>query len=117
VSLPLNSRPLMILRLATSATHDIGSTPQGNAHERAYLTRGWAEGEQESTNVLVDPDVVADNLRDSTGWRLGDAMDGSSLSSDRSSGTRGIGEVAQHVRTTNTNNNTPISEARLDERS
>jgi hypothetical protein len=29
MSLPINSRPLMVLRLATSTTHDIGSTPQG----------------------------------------------------------------------------------------
>ena len=29
MSLPINSRPLMVLRLATSATQDIGSTPQG----------------------------------------------------------------------------------------
>ena len=29
MSLPINSRPLMVLRLATSATQEIGSTPQG----------------------------------------------------------------------------------------
>jgi Protein of unknown function (DUF3237) len=29
VSLSINSRPLMVLRLATSATQEIGSTPQG----------------------------------------------------------------------------------------
>src|SRR2546423_5178129 len=29
MSLSINSRPLMILRLATSATHDVGSTPHG----------------------------------------------------------------------------------------
>lgn len=29
MSLPINSRPLMTLRLATSATHEVGSTPQG----------------------------------------------------------------------------------------
>jgi uncharacterized protein DUF3237 len=29
VSLPINTRPLMVLRLATSATQEIGSTPQG----------------------------------------------------------------------------------------
>ena len=29
MSLPINTRPLMVLRLATSATQDIGSTPQG----------------------------------------------------------------------------------------
>jgi glucuronate isomerase len=29
MSLSINSRPLMILRLATSATHDSGSTPHG----------------------------------------------------------------------------------------
>ena len=30
MSLPINSRPLIVLRLATSATQEIGSTPQGN---------------------------------------------------------------------------------------
>ena len=29
MSLPINSRPLMVLRLATAATQEIGSTPQG----------------------------------------------------------------------------------------
>ena len=29
MNLPINSRPLMVLRLATSATQGIGSTPQG----------------------------------------------------------------------------------------
>jgi len=29
MSVPIHSRPLMVLRLATSATQDIGSTPQG----------------------------------------------------------------------------------------
>ena len=29
MSLPINTRPLMVLRLATSATQEIGSTPQG----------------------------------------------------------------------------------------
>ena len=29
MSLPINFRPLMVLRLETSPTHEIGSTPQG----------------------------------------------------------------------------------------
>ncbi len=48
----INSRPLMILRLATSATHDIGSTPQGTL-TIFPVTGGSFEGERLSGHVLA----------------------------------------------------------------
>jgi Protein of unknown function (DUF3237) len=52
MSLSINSRPLMILRLATSATHDIGSTPQG-ALTIFPVTGGTFEGERLRGQVLA----------------------------------------------------------------
>jgi len=52
MSLSINSRPLMILRLATSATHDIGSTPQG-ALTIFPVTGGSFEGERLRGQVLA----------------------------------------------------------------
>src|SRR3954465_7953673 len=51
MSLSINSRPLMILRLATSATHDVGSTPQGTL-TIFPVTGGSFEGERLRGRVL-----------------------------------------------------------------
>ena len=52
MSLPINSRPLMVLRLATSATEDIGSTPQGTL-TIFPVTGGSFEGERLRGKVLA----------------------------------------------------------------
>ena len=52
MSLSINARPLMILRLATSATHDIGSTPQGTL-TIFPVTGGSFEGERLRGKVLA----------------------------------------------------------------
>jgi Protein of unknown function (DUF3237) len=52
MNLPINSRPLMVLRLATSATQDIGSTPQG-ALTIFPITGGSFEGERLRGKVLA----------------------------------------------------------------
>ena len=52
MSLPINSRPLMALRLATSATEEIGSTPQG-ALTIFPVTGGSFEGERLRGKVLA----------------------------------------------------------------
>jgi hypothetical protein len=52
MSLPINSRPLMVLRLETSATQDIGSTPQG-ALTIFPVTGGSFEGERLRGKVLA----------------------------------------------------------------
>jgi Protein of unknown function (DUF3237) len=52
MSLPINSRPLMVLRLATSATEEIGSTPRGTL--TIYpVTGGSFEGERLRGKVLA----------------------------------------------------------------
>jgi uncharacterized protein DUF3237 len=45
MSMPINSRPLMVLRLATSATQEVGSTPQGTL-TIFPVTGGSFEGER-----------------------------------------------------------------------
>jgi len=52
MSLPINSRPLMVLRLETSATQDIGSTPKG-ALTIFPVTGGSFEGERLRGKVLA----------------------------------------------------------------
>ena len=52
MSLPINSRPLMALRLATSATEEIGSTPQGTL-TIFPVTGGSFEGERLRGTVLA----------------------------------------------------------------
>ena len=52
MSLSINSRPLMILRLVTSATLDIGSTPQGTL-TIFPVTGGSFEGERLRGQVLA----------------------------------------------------------------
>ena len=52
MSLPINSRPLMVLRLATSATQDIGSTPQGTL-TIFPVTGGSFEGDRLRGKVLA----------------------------------------------------------------
>jgi hypothetical protein len=52
MSLPINARPLMVLRLATSATEDIGSTPQGTL-TIFPVTGGSFEGERLRGRVLA----------------------------------------------------------------
>jgi hypothetical protein len=52
MSLAINSRPLMILRLATSATLDVGSTPQGTL-TIFPVTGGSFEGERLRGQVLA----------------------------------------------------------------
>jgi Protein of unknown function (DUF3237) len=52
MSLSLNCRPLMILRLVTSATHDIGSTPQGTLTIFPVIG-GSFEGERLRGQVLA----------------------------------------------------------------
>jgi hypothetical protein len=51
MSLSITSRPLMILRLATSATHDVGSTPQGSL-TIFPVTGGSFDGERLRGHVL-----------------------------------------------------------------
>ena len=51
MSPPINSRPLMILRLATSATQEIGSSPQGTL-TIFPVTGGSFEGERLRGKVL-----------------------------------------------------------------
>ena len=52
MSVPINSRPLMVLRLATSATQDIGSTPQGTLTIFPVIG-GSIEGERLRGKVLA----------------------------------------------------------------
>ena len=52
MSLSIDSRPLMILRLATSATHDIGSTPRGTL-TIFPVTGGSFEGDRLRGKVLA----------------------------------------------------------------
>ena len=52
MSLSISSRPLMILRLTTSATQDIGSTPQGTL-TIFPVTGGSFEGERLRGQVLA----------------------------------------------------------------
>ena len=52
MSLSINSRPLMILRLATSATQEIGSTPHGTL-TIFPVTGGSFEGERLRGKVLA----------------------------------------------------------------
>ena len=52
MSLAINSRPLMVLRLATSVTQDIGSTPQGTL-TIFPVTGGSFEGERLRGTVLA----------------------------------------------------------------
>ena len=52
MSLAINSRPLMVLRLATSATEEIGSTPQGTL-TIFPVTGGSFEGERLRGKVLA----------------------------------------------------------------
>lgn len=52
MTLPINSRPLMVLRLATSATEEIGSSPRGTL--TIYpVTGGSFEGERLRGKVLA----------------------------------------------------------------
>jgi hypothetical protein len=52
MSLPINARPLMVLRLATSATENIGSTPRGML-TIFPVTGGSFEGERLRGRVLA----------------------------------------------------------------
>jgi Protein of unknown function (DUF3237) len=52
MSLSINSRPLMVLRLTTSATHEVGSTPQG-ALAIFPVTGGSFEGDRLRGQVLA----------------------------------------------------------------
>jgi hypothetical protein len=52
MSLPINSRPLMVLRLATSATHELGPTPHGTL-TIFPVTGGSFEGERLRGKVLA----------------------------------------------------------------
>ena len=52
MSLPIDSRPLMVLRLATSATQEIGSTPQGTL-TIFPVTGGSFEGDRLRGKVLA----------------------------------------------------------------
>jgi len=52
MNLPINSRPLMVLRLATSATQDIGPTPQGTLTIFPVIG-GSFEGERLRGKVLA----------------------------------------------------------------
>jgi hypothetical protein len=52
MSVRINSRPLMVLRLATSATHEIGSTPQGTL-TIFPVTGGSFEGDRLRGKVLA----------------------------------------------------------------
>ena len=57
MSVPIHSRPLMVLRLTTSATQDIGSTPQG-ALTIFPVIGGSFEGERLRGKVLAGGDWV-----------------------------------------------------------
>jgi len=57
MSVAINSRPLMILRLETSATQDIGSTPRGTL-TIFPVTGGSFEGERLRGKVLGGGDWV-----------------------------------------------------------
>ena len=52
MSVPIHSRPLMVLRLTTSATQDIGSTPQGTLTIFPVIG-GSFEGERLRGKVLA----------------------------------------------------------------
>jgi hypothetical protein len=52
MSLSIDFRPLMILRLATSATHDVGATPQGRL-TIFPVTGGSFEGERLRGQVVA----------------------------------------------------------------
>jgi hypothetical protein len=52
MTVPINSQPLMVLRLATSATQDIGSTPRGTL-TIFPVTGGSFEGERLRGKVLA----------------------------------------------------------------
>jgi hypothetical protein len=52
MNMPINSRPLMVLRLETSATQDVGSTPQGTL-TIFPVTGGSFEGERLRGKVLA----------------------------------------------------------------
>jgi len=52
MSLPINSRPLMVLRLTTAATQEIGSTPQGTLTIFPIIG-GSFEGERLRGRVLA----------------------------------------------------------------
>ena len=52
MSVPINSRPLMVLRLATSATLDVGATRQGTL-TIFPVTGGSFEGERLRGTVLA----------------------------------------------------------------
>jgi Protein of unknown function (DUF3237) len=52
MNMPINSRPLMVLRLETSATQDVGSTPQGTL-TIFPVTGGSFEGERLRGRVLA----------------------------------------------------------------
>ncbi len=52
MTLPISSRPLMVLSLATSATQDVGSTPQGTL-TIFPVTGGSFEGERLRGRVLA----------------------------------------------------------------
>jgi hypothetical protein len=54
---PINSRPLMVLRLATSATQEIGSTTEGTLTIFPVIG-GSFEGERLRGNVLAGGDWV-----------------------------------------------------------
>ena len=65
MSLPLNSRPLMVLRLATSATQDIGSTPQGRL-TIFPVVGGSFEGDRLRGKVLAGGGDWVNDLGDGT---------------------------------------------------
>src|SRR5437870_13562194 len=52
MTLPIDARPLMVLRLATSPVHEIGSTPEGTL-TIFPVTGGSFEGEQLRGKVLA----------------------------------------------------------------
>src|SRR5437867_5797393 len=52
MALSINARPLMVLRLATAATHDIGATPHGTL-SIFPVTGGSFEGERLRGKVLA----------------------------------------------------------------
>ena len=57
MALPINSRPLMVLRLATSAINEIGSTPQGTLTVFPVVG-GSFEGDRLRGKVLSGGDWV-----------------------------------------------------------
>ena len=52
MTVPINARPLMVLRLATSPTQEIGSTPEGTL-TIFPVTGGSFEGERLRGKVLA----------------------------------------------------------------